>query len=92
MGKLPTIVRDTEEHYSINESRRMVGKTVQRVDFGTLKTTSARHQSEVLLIEFTDGEILEIDTGSNVADPQFESKIKPDDIRIDLSLTWHNVQ
>ena len=37
MGKLPTIVRDTEEHYSINESRRMVGKTVQRVDFGTLK-------------------------------------------------------
>ena len=42
----------------------------------------------VLHIEFTDGEIFAIDTGSNVANPEFESKIDPADVHINLLFRW----
>ena len=53
-------------------------------------TANENTRSEVLLIGFTDGEILGIHTGSNFnpADPLWHSGIKPDDVHIDLMLTW----
>ena len=90
MSRLPTIVHNVEEGHPLCKSRRMVGKTVQNIRFGIGKSIKDVHRSEVLLIEFTDGEILGIDTGSNLnpADPLWHSGIKPDDVQIDLMLTW----
>ena len=63
MASLPKIVGGVEPHYSICEATRMVGKTVENVEFGKRKDIEEVHQSEVLCVEFTDGEILGLDTG-----------------------------
>ena len=43
----------------------MKGKTVKTVKFGIGEHHKKLHQSDVLLLEFTDGSILSIQTGSN---------------------------
>ena len=88
MSKLPKIVRDlTGRNYVIDEDlKRMIGKTVKTVRWGTGESVRGGHQSEVLHIEFTDGEILAIDTGSNVR--QFRKKVPPEDVRIDFMFRW----
>ena len=62
---LPQIAQAAEPHYSICEALRMVGKTVERVEFGSGRKFEEAHQSEVLIIHFTDGSIMSMDTHSN---------------------------
>lgn len=90
MSKLPKIVKDlTGDDYAIDEDlKRLEGKTIKKVRRGIGKTVKNQHQSDVVHIEFTDGEIFAIHTGSNAADPQFESKIEPKDIHVYLWFTW----
>ena len=90
MSKLPAIVHNVEEGHPLCESKRMIGKTIKNVRFGIGKNIKDVHQSEVLLIEFTDGEILGIDTGSNLhpADPLWHSGINPDEVQISFMFTW----
>jgi hypothetical protein len=88
MSRLPKIVRNlAEDNYLIYESiKRMAGKTIKKVRYGTRESIKGVHESEVLHIEFTDGEILAIDTGSNLI--EFQSKMKPENIHIDFMFTW----
>ena len=77
------------ENHLINEYlKKMEGKTVKNVRWGTLAKRKRAHQTDLLHIEFTDGDIFAIDTGSNVADPAFKSKIKPEDVVIHLLFRW----
>ncbi len=77
-----------ESHYSICESTRMEGKTVEKVWYGMREDIERAHQSEVLYMQFTDGEILAVETGSNASDLKRNAAMKPDDFRVDLRLTW----
>ena len=91
MSKLPEIVEDfTEDNQRINEKlKRMEGKTIKKVRGGSGKTSQTLHHSDVLHIEFTDGEILAVNTGSNVTDFRIRSKIDPNHIHVHLLFTWH---
>lgn len=88
MSKMPKIVKDlTGDNYLIDEEiKRMEGKTVKQALRGTRKSIKGVHESEVLYIEFTDGDILAIDTGSDLI--QIKSKTKPEEAHIDFMFTW----
>jgi len=59
----PKPVAAPESHYSINKARQMVGKTVASVEAGHRRQIPKVHQSELIVIHFTDGTALAIDTG-----------------------------
>jgi hypothetical protein len=61
---LPDIVRPPEPNYSINDAVLMEGRTIGKVEFGFRHDIKGVHQSELILIYFTDGSIMGIDTGS----------------------------
>lgn len=77
-------------HPSIVGANDMVGKTIKDVQIGmTPHEHNTCHQSEMLVIEFTDGTKLAIDTGSNIANKCGDVKAKPSDFRVDLQLIWY---
>lgn len=88
MEGLPKIVGDVESHYSICKSKKMEGKTVEKVWFGMRKEIEDVHQSEVLYMQFKDGEILAMQIGSNALDFLYSKGINPNELRTDLMLTW----
>ena len=90
MNRLPKIDKNKsiESHYSICEATRMEGKTIEKVWFGMREDMKGAHQSEVLYLKFTDGEVLAMETGSNASDLERNSAMKPDDIAVDFLLTW----
>ncbi|SFQ98931.1 hypothetical protein SAMN04487773_0884 [Enterobacter sp. kpr-6] len=83
-----------EANYSINQATEMVGKTVKSVQIGFQKTGAKVHQTEMLIITFTDDTQLAISTGSNVGNIMSQiqrsdsDKLKPADFHVDLDLTW----
>lgn len=86
---LPEIGKAAEPHYSICQASRMQGKTVERVESGSGKRIENVHQSEVIIIHFTDGSILSIDTGSNVGNLALEvSGLKGEDFDVNFRLHW----
>ena len=88
MKGLPKIVGDVESHYSICQSTKMEGKTVEKVWFGIREEIEEVHQSEVLYMKFTDGDILAIETGSNALNFLHGNGINPNELSVDLMLTW----
>ncbi len=90
MNRLPKIdgSKTIESNYSICEATRMQGKTVEKVWFGMREDFKGAHQGEVLYVQFTDGEILAMDTGSNALDLKQNPSMKPDEFQVDFRLTW----
>jgi hypothetical protein len=59
------------------------------VEFGTREQVDAAHRTEVLIIHFTDGSILSIDTNSNVGNLADEiPDLKCEDFDVSFSLNW----
>ncbi|HJQ24673.1 MAG TPA: hypothetical protein VKA60_12215 [Blastocatellia bacterium] len=91
---LPKIVRPAEPHYSICQASRMKGKTVERVEFGFREDIEGVHGSELIIIHFTDGSMMSVDTGSNagnIADDlvfQAKKELKAEDFHVSFSLQW----
>ncbi|QAR46113.1 hypothetical protein EQG67_10240 [Kosakonia cowanii] len=83
-----------EANYSINQAKEMAGKTVKSVQIGFQKTGAQVHQTEMLIITFTDDTQLAISTGSNVGNIMSQiqrsggDKLKPADFHVDLDLNW----
>ena len=88
MASLPRIDRDVESHYSICEATRMEGKTVEKVEFGMCEDIEGVHQSEVLYVRFTDGEMLAMEIGSNALDFECNATMKPNEFQVDFMLRW----
>jgi hypothetical protein len=87
----PRIDRDRppEAHYSITQLPQIVGKTVQRVEYGFCKHIEGSHESEGMILYFTDGSILGIDTGSNACNVADEHEgLQPDEFHADVMLKW----
>jgi len=62
---LPRIAAQAESNYSINDATNMVGRTVAKVEYGFRHAIKGVHQSELLIIHFTDDSIMSLDTGCN---------------------------
>ena len=84
---LPQIVKDPEPNYSINKALQMIGKTVERIDVGFRREIEDVHQSEVIVVHFTDGSIMSIDTGSNAGNFQCD-KHPPTVFHVDFRIGW----
>jgi hypothetical protein len=86
---LPKIARPSDPHYSITQASRMEGKTIQKVDFGFREKGEGVHLSEVLIIYFTDGSIMGLNTGSNAANiSSGENGLRPEDFHVDFMVHW----
>lgn len=59
MAFFPKIVKNINQRFS-NQATRMEGKTIKKVRFGIREDIESVHQSNVLQLEFTDGEILAV--------------------------------
>ncbi|MDE0634924.1 MAG: hypothetical protein OXI43_03605 [Candidatus Poribacteria bacterium] len=88
MEGLPKIVGDVESHYSICKSKKMEGKTVEKVWFGMREEIENVHQSEVLYVEFKEGEILAIELGANASDFLHTEGINPNELDVYFCLKW----
>lgn len=88
-ARLPRIDGQVHDFASIREASKMVGKTVQKVEFGIREDIKNVHGSECVLIYFTDGTILGIDTGSNAFNVSSSREdLAPAAFQVDFRLTW----
>jgi hypothetical protein len=86
---LPEIVAPPQPHYSICQLPEIEGKTVARVEYGFQKTYPRVHQSEAMILHFTDGSTLGIHTGSNAGNLALDHEdLHPDDFHVDFILQW----
>jgi len=86
---LPHINRPPEAHYSIEQVSQMRGKTVEKVEFGFRKEIEGVHESEALIIYFTDGSIMSLEAGSNVGNlASDENGLRPEDFHVDFIVHW----
>jgi hypothetical protein len=87
LGHLPRIGSPSEPNYSINALSRMVGKTVSKVEYGFREEIKGVHQSELVIIHFTDGSIMSIETGSNARNLSDRAH-EPQDFHVDFRVHW----
>ena len=67
----------------------MEGKTVERVEYGFREDIDGVHGSEVLVVHFTDGSIMSLDTGSNAWNLTDEyDGLHPEDFHVDFHVHW----
>jgi hypothetical protein len=86
---LPKIAQPAQAHFSIVQASRMLGKTVAKVEYGFRVHIDDVHESELLIIHFTDGSIMSIDTGSNSWNLSDDEKgLRPEDFHVDFVIHW----
>ncbi|MBC8274488.1 MAG: hypothetical protein H8E40_05910 [Chloroflexi bacterium] len=86
---LPHINRPPEAHYSIVQASRMKGKTVERVEFGFREEIEGLHESEALIIYFTDGSIMSLEADSNIGNlVSDENGLRPEDFHVNFMVHW----
>ena len=88
MEGLPKIDGDVHQFSEIRKATRMVGKTIEKVSFGMRKKIEDVQQTEVLYVHFTDGEILAVNTVSNIMEMLEETAMKPDELHVEFLLKW----
>jgi hypothetical protein len=86
----PEPFKPPEEHFAINAATRMTGKTVKEVKIGFQKPHPRLHETELIVIYFTDNTAVAITTGSNAQELKDKFKLKPEDVRIDFIPTWYS--
>ena len=76
----------------LREALKMEGKTIEKVLVGQMSEREKVHQSETIIIYFTDGEILQLTIGTNLQ--QFNSKlgIKQKQVLADFNVIWKESQ
>jgi hypothetical protein len=86
---LPRIVGQSQPNYSIVQASRMKGKTIEKVEYGTREDIKEVHGSEAIIIYFTDGSIMGLDTGSNAFNVAgTEKPFRPEDLSVDFMVHW----
>ena len=87
--RLPRM-HDTRHRFaSIHEAAKMTGKTIERAEYGDRETINGVHESEVLILHFTDGSIMALDTGSNAYNITCDQVgLVPEDFHVSFHLTW----
>ena len=69
-------------------AKKMEGKTIKKIEYGYGKHVADAHQTEVLILEFTDGTQVSISIGSNAM--EFKALLNPEKLKLDLQFDWDN--
>jgi len=86
---LPIITSPPKANFSIVQARRMTGKTVERIEIGFREDIKNLHGSEAMIIYFTDGSIMGLDTDSNVGNiSNDENGLRPEEFHVDFNVSW----
>lgn len=86
---LPKLSAPANPHGLIPQVSRMKGKTIEKVDYGTREDIKQVHGSEAIIIYFTDGSIMGLDTGSNAFNvAESEQPFRAEDLHIDFMVHW----
>jgi hypothetical protein len=86
---LPRITGAPKANFSILQALRMKGKTVDRVEVGLREEIKNVHASEAVIIYFTDGSIMSLDTGSNVGNVANDKNgLRPEEFNVDFMVHW----
>jgi hypothetical protein len=86
---LPVISRPPRPNFSIVQAKHMEGKTVEKVEVGFRGDIKGVHTSEALILYFTDGSIMSLDTGSNAGNlANDENHLRPEDFNVDFRVHW----
>ena len=91
IAALPEIdnAKKPQPNYSISELPQVVGKTIASVEFGYRKSIPGVHESEAMILHFTDGSMLGIETGSNAQNvTDGHQGLRPEDFHSDFILTF----
>ncbi len=85
----PKFVGPPRPEFKEAELRRTVGKIIQSVEFGEVENHPDVHQSEGIVIHFTDGTSMAIVVGSNAMNLAQDFKgFDPQDVHTDLMVFW----
>ena len=84
-GQPPKPVSPLPDHHLANQAKLMVGKTVTSVDVGRRRPHAKTHEGELIVIRFSDGTAVAIDTGSNAANISDD----PQQFHTDFIVEWY---
>ena len=88
MRDFPKIVKPVFPEF-LEDAKMMEGKTIKKIEYGHREHVKNVHESEVLILEFTDQTKLGITIGSNALELKGR-KVKPEDFKADFMLIWND--
>ncbi|MCX2681405.1 hypothetical protein OOZ15_15735 [Galbibacter sp. EGI 63066] len=89
LSLFPKLDNPPRPESKLGEAQRMVGKIIEKVEFGETSFHEDVHQGEALNIYFTDGTAVTFRIGSNAYNIASDYEdIKPSDIHTDIMLFW----
>lgn len=85
----PEIVGPPMPEHKAQDLEKAVGKTIAAVEFGVESPLPEwRHESEAMVLHFTDGTALSILVGSNAKNLSYDYSLSPEDVHTDLMPIW----
>ncbi len=87
--RLPRIHQTQYSSASIHEAPTLEGKTITCVEYGNRETIKGVHESEALILHFSDGSIMCFDTGSNAYNVASKFPgLNPEELHVRFHLSW----
>jgi len=89
LSLFPKLDKPPRPEFKLEKAQRMVGKTIDKIEFGETNFNEDVHQGEALNIYFNDGTAITFQIGSNAYNIASDSEnLKPSDIHTDIMLFW----
>ena len=85
MSDLPKIASPALPEF-LELAKRMEGKTIKKIEYGYGEHVKDVHETEVLILEFTDGTKVGILIGSNAM--EFKRLVNPEKLKVDFIFHW----
>jgi hypothetical protein len=91
MKYFPIIVSPPRPEFKLDDLKKIIGKTIASIEFGEVKENKDVHQSEAIILHFTDKSSMAISIGSNAYNihTQYDN-ISPNDFHTDIMIKWAN--
>ncbi len=85
----PKLVGPPDPQHKMDTIQYAVGKTIAEVEFGRVERRENVHNTEAIVLHFTDGAALSIEVGSNAWNLSGEdSGLSTSDFNTDLMVFW----
>lgn len=89
LSSFPKITNPPMPRSKASAANKMIGKTIEKIEFGEYNPCKEAHKGEALNIYFSDGSAVSLQIGSNAANISYDhDEIKPSDFHTDIMLFW----
>ena len=85
MSDLPKIASPALPEF-LELAKKMEGKTRKKIEYGCGEYIRGAHETEVLILKFTDGTKVGISIGSNAM--EFKRLVNPEKLKVDFMFDW----